>query len=262
MGFLIDHPRAIATYLTDRARYGLAEVEGPLDNEVLFMLDGVGGSQLAPLAVRRVLRTEDPAVGSVLFRWQTPVPCEIWTDLMWLRRNRLKGIALARKILAFRRARPQVALHLIAFSGGVGITLFACEHLRGRGQVQTLIIACPAVSPDYNLSRALRSVRRCYALVSHRDRLILGAGTRVFGTTDRRFQPGAGLVGFRMPSPLNAADTEAYGRLGVIRWTPKLKDLGHYGGHMGWTRVPFLRAHLLPLMRGEPELPVEPAIGA
>jgi len=259
MGFLIDHPKAIATYLSDRARYGLAEVEGPLDNEVLFVLDGVGGFQLAPLAVRRAVRMEDPSVGSVLFRWQTPVPGEIWTDLMWLRRNRFMGLVLARKILAFRRARPRVALHLIAFSGGVGIALFAGEHLRARGQLQTLIIACPAVSPDYNLARALRSVRRCYALVSHRDRLILGAGTRVFGTTDRRFEPGAGQVGFRIPSAMDAEDTEAYRRLEVIQWTPTLRAVGHYGGHMGWARVPFLRAHLLPLMRGEPELPVEPA---
>ncbi len=257
MGLITSYPSAMATYLVDRVRYGLAETEGPLDREVVFVLDGVGGSQAAPLAVRRSLKTEGSDVGSILFRWQTPVPGDFLRHLMCLRRNRLMGLKLARRILEFRRSHPQTTLHVVAFSGGVGIAVFACEQLAGRGDLETLVMVCPAMSPDYNLACALRSVMRCYALVSHRDRLILGMGTRLFGTTDRQFQAAAGQVGFRIPEDVTSEEIDAYSRLRLIRWTPKLKPLGHYGGHMGWARMPFLRRHLLPMLHGKPVLPVE-----
>lgn len=257
LGSIIDNSTAVATCVGDRLRYGLAETEGPLDREVVFVLDGVGGFQLAPLALRRALRTPESAVGSVLFRWQTAVPGEFLTDLMQLRRNRLMGLQLARRILAFRRCHPQTVLHLVAFSGGVGVAVFACEWLRGRGGLETFIMACPALSPEYNLAPALRSVVRSYALVSHRDWLILGIGTRVLGTMDRRFSRAAGYVGFRIPTNITSDQIGRYNRLRFIRWTPALKAVGHHGGHFAWARPPFLREHLLPLLRGKPKLAAE-----
>jgi pimeloyl-ACP methyl ester carboxylesterase len=200
---------------------------------------------------------EHSTIGTILFRWQTPVPFEVLTDLMWLRRNRLMGLKLARRILQFRRSHPRTALHLIAFSGGAAIAVFACERLRGRGRLETLALICPAMSPDYNLAPALRSVTRCYALISQRDRLILGIGTRLFGTTDRKFSAGAGKVGFRIPAGAASEEIRTYDRLRLIRWTPSLKALDHHGGHMGWGQVPLLRRHLPALLRGEPKLAVE-----
>ena len=58
----------------------------------------------------------------------------------------------------------------------------------------------PALSPTYDLSRALRAVRREMVVFwSPLDVIILGAGTRVFGTIDRVKTASAGLVGFRVP---------------------------------------------------------------
>jgi hypothetical protein len=118
-----------------------------------------------------------------------------------------------------------------------------------------LVLACPAISPRYNLCQALHNVQRCYALVSARDRWILGLGTTVFGTTDRAFSSSAGRLGFRRPAGLSSADTAAYDRLREVRWSPELRAFGHSGGHTGWAKPTFLRAHLLPLLRGEPLLP-------
>lgn len=247
--------------MSERMRYGVGEVVGPVDREVVFLLDGVGGLQAGPLLARRALRERGEAIGSVLFRWQWGLTGEIWTDLMWLKRNRVMGGQLARRLLAFRRANPNTVVHILAISGGAGIAVFACEALRGRGRIETLVLPCPALSPTYNLGPALRSVKRCYALVSSRDTVLLGLGTRIFGTTDRVFTAAAGQVGFQMPDGIDEEDARAYQRLREIRWSPQLREVRHNGGHIGWSALPFLREHLPEILRGNPRLPTY-AIGA
>lgn len=263
MGVLADRARVITTYLSERARYGMPEASGPLGREVLFLLDGVGGLQAGPLMVRRALRNSDAStLGTILFTWQYGVPGEIWTDLMWVRRNRLMGAKLARRLLAFRRTHPEARIHVVAFSGGAGVAVFACERLRGRRLMETLVLACPALSPAYNLGPALQAVGRCYALVSHRDTWILGFGTVIFGTVDRRFSPAAGQLGFRTPTGISTEDARAYERLREIRWSPALRRVGHHGGHTGWAGTAFLQRYLPEMLRGEVSLPlhrVQPA---
>ena len=128
--------------------------------------------------------------------------------------------------------------------------------LRGRRLLDTLILAGPAISPEYNMGPALRAVQRCYALISPRDTWILGLGTRIFGTIDRRYGPAAGQIGFRIPANIPPEDREAYRRLREIPWSPTLRKLEHHGGHTSWASVAFLRRHLADILRGEPLLPV------
>lgn len=254
MGVLFDRLGVLANYGAELVRHGAPESTGPLHREVIFLVDGVGGFQAMALLVRRVLRDNGDQTGTILFKWQFGLPGEIWTDLCWLRRNQWMGRRLARRILAFRREHPDTVIHMMAFSGGTGIAVFACEQLAGRGAIETLILPCPALSSTYDLAPALRSVRRCYALVSSRDRFILGLGTRVFGTTDRKFAAAAGCRGFRIPRDPTDEQLRLYGRMREIRWTPALKLDGHYGGHSSWAGVTFLKRHLRGLLVGEPEL--------
>ncbi len=260
MGFLTTRISVVSTYLVERVRNGVPQCVGSPDREVLVMLDGVGGFQFAPLLVRRALREEGSSLATILFDWQFGLPGEIWSDLCWHRRNRFMGRQLARKLLTLRRAHPGTTIHVVAFSGGAGIAVFACEALAGRKIIDTLVLPCPALSPDYNLGPALGAVERCYALVSSRDKWILGLGTRIFGTTDRRFVDSAGRVGFRPPAELSDPDRRAYERLHEIHWTPSFKQEGHQGGHTAWAAVGFLRKHLLPILRGEPLLPAHKVI--
>lgn len=255
MGILVDRVKVITAYVDERVRRGLPEVVGPVDREVLFLVDGVGGLQAGPLMARRALRQEEYPFGTFLYKWQFGLTGEIWTDLMWLRRNRVMGARLARKLLAFRRTHPETRIHLLAFSGGAGIAVFACERLRGRTPIDMLILAGPAISPDYNMAAALRAVKRCYALISPRDTWILGVGTRIFGTVDRCFGPAAGQVGFRIPRGIPHEDRQVYQRLREIPWSPVLRKLEHHGGHTSWASVAFLRRHLLAMLQGEPLLP-------
>lgn len=260
MGFLTTRITAVAGYLSERLTHGIPEQSGAPHGEVLFIVDGVGGFQFAPALVRRALRQAGSSLCTILFDWQFGLTGEIWTDLMWLRRNRVMGAKFARKLLAFRRRHPDIRIHLLAASGGAGIAVFACEALRGRSLIENLVLACPALSPEYNLAPALRAVRRCYAMVSEKDRFILGLGTTIFGTTDRRFCSAAGRVGFRLSPGASDADREWYRRLYHIRWTPDLRRDGHPGSHTSWASVRFVRRHLLPILKGEPLLPAQPII--
>lgn len=252
MGVLVDRVSVVATCLTERFRQGLPEVVGPTDREVVFILDGVGGFQWVPLLVRNIFREQSVAIGSIAYVWQFGLPGEIWTDLMWQRRNRVMAAKLARKILAFRRGHPNTRIHLFGFSGGTGIAVFACEALRGRPVIDTLLLAAPALSPDYNLASALKAVTRCYALTSPRDRIVLGAGTRVFGTMDRRFVSAAGRHGFQMPKGTGPDGRGAYEKLVQLTWSKALGGEGHHGGHTGAVTPAFLERHLVPLLRGRP----------
>ena len=254
MAPLLTRADVIAKYIVDRFRYGVPEVLGSVDREVLFLVDGVGRFQAGALMTRRALREMNSDIGTILYDWQTPIIGEVLSDLMWYRRNRLMGARLGRKLLTFRRRHPEARIHILAFSGGAGIAIFGLEALRRRRLIETLILACPAMSSAYNFAPALRTVRRCYALASHRDRVILGLGTRIFGTTDRKHESAGGRVGFRIPPDAADEDVETYARMKEIRWTPALKKLGHPGGHTGWASAKLLRLHLLPLLNGRPDL--------
>lgn len=256
MGAFTDRARIFGAYFAELRQHGRPTVQGPLDREVLFIVDGVGGFQAAGLAVRRALRLAECDIGTVFFRWQTRFYADILSDLMRLKRNRVMGALLARKLLAFRREHPTTRIHMMAYSGGAGIAVFALEHLIGRSPVESLVLTCPALSPTYNLGPALRAVGRAYALVSSNDRLILGLGTRLFGTTDRVFTAAGGRLGFRLPKGATEEDTNAYSRLREFRWSADYLRLGHHGTHSGWASVPFLREHLPSLLRGEPRLPM------
>ena len=256
MGFLGNRTSAVAQYVSEVARYGLPEFTGPLDREVIFVLCGVGRSHFTGAVLRRALRREGTTdVGTVLYDWQFGLPGEIWTDLMWLRRNRVMGARLARRIIAFHRAHPGARIHVLAHSGGAGVAVFALESLHGRPLVETLVLSAPALRPTYNLAPALRTVRRAYGLVSPRDRFLLGIGTRIFGTTDRAFTAAAGYRGFRIPPNLTSEEDMLYSRFREIRWSPSFKQDGHHGGHTGWCDTTWLAKHVLPILRGETTLP-------
>ncbi len=256
MNFITERIFLITRSLGEFMRHGLPEFNGPLDKEALFVVDGVGGFQFGVAAVRKVFREDNIPMGTVFYKWQYGMVGEVWTDLVWLRRNKVMGAKLARKILTFRRSHPDTTIHLLAISGGAGIAVFACEYLQRRGLIDTFILAGAAMSPQYNLAPALRAVNRCYATTSEKDKWILGVGTRLFGTTDRQRVSAGGMVGFKLPENITEEDRQAYERFGEIRWEPSWARDGHLGGHTSWVMSEFVRSHLVPILRGEPRFPV------
>lgn len=255
MSYIVDRISLITRGVAERLQYGLKETTGETDKEVLFIVDGVGGFQFGLSAARKVFRDEQIPIGTVFYKWQFGLVGEIWTDLMWYKRNRKMAEKLAHKITDFHHEHPETIIHLWSISGGAGIAIFACELLEQQ-IIDTLILACPAMSPQYNLAPAMRNANRCYALTSSNDYCILGVGTRIFGTTDRRFTRAAGMVGFQLPEDLSDEDINVYERFREIRWEPSWQKEGHHGGHLTWVTDHFIRGHLVPILRGEPHFEV------
>jgi hypothetical protein len=119
------------------------------------------------------------------------------------------------------------------------------EQLPADVMVDSWLMVAPALSPGYDLSAALRHVRgRAYAINSQGD-IVLGQGTRVFGTIDGVKSDAAGRVGF-----VRAANADAgqYEKLVQVNYDPAWLKLGNAGDHIGPMNTRFAREVLAPLL--------------
>jgi len=164
-------------------------------------------------------------------------------------KNRRQAQLVADAIAARRRENPNGRILLTAHSGGAGILIWALEKLPEDVQVDEVVLLAPALSPEYDLSTALSHVRgRLYAFTSQHDGVVLGAGTRAFGTIDGVHGDAAGRVGFRMP---DGADEEQYEKLVPMPYDPKWIKAGNIGDHIGPMSRKFARKVLAPLVARE-----------
>ncbi len=104
---------------------------------------------------------------------------------------------LVERIRGFKATSPEARVILTSHSGGAAIAIRAAELLDvGENIVEQVWLLAPALSPDYDFGPALERVPRIVAFSSPHDGLILGAGTSLFGTSDRYFGDAGGRVGF------------------------------------------------------------------
>lgn len=162
-------------------------------------------------------------------------------------RNQDEAQFVADKIEARYRADPRARIYLIGHSGGAGVAVWALERLPEDVQVESLLMLAPALSPQYDLSPALRHVRtRAHAFTSTGDGIVLGAGTRMFGTIDRVKIDAAGRIGFATPDA--PADPEQYDKLVAWPYDPDWMRYGNVGDHIGAMTRSFAREVLAPLL--------------
>ena len=168
--------------------------------------------------------------------------------LLARKRNRAEAKRVADLIERRAREHPGDRIVLTAHSGGAGILLWALEGLPKDVTVDTVLLIAPAVSPDYDLTEALGHVRgKVYALSSPLD-IVLGPGTRAFGTIDGVNCDAAGRCGF---TPPDGADEEQYEKLVQMPYDPKWMRLGNLGDHIGPMGRRFAQEVLAPLVVGE-----------
>jgi pimeloyl-ACP methyl ester carboxylesterase len=169
-----------------------------------------------------------------------------------VKRNRAQAEHVAGMIVERRRTHPDERFILVGHSGGTGIGAWALEQLPEGVSIDTFVLLAPALSPGYDLSRALARVNgRAYAFTSPHDSAVLGAGTRLFGTIDRVYVAAAGNVGFDVPE---SADAVQYGKLVEMPYRTEWMKQGNIGDHIGVMMRPFARDVLAPLLRSG-ELP-------
>ncbi len=194
----------------------------------------------------------DGLVGAVpgavqIFYWGIPFPEGYIPNLIWLRRNRAKAAELARIIQCYQDQYPGRPVHIVANSGGAGPAIFAVEMLPPDRGIDGLVFLGGAISSTYDLRPALRRLHKgIYNFYSPRDWIVLGIGTCLFGTSDRKPQVSCGFVGFQPPAKL--CDTEnLYAKVHQDIWRPALvDDCNHWGTHGFSASTQYIRRYVAP----------------
>lgn len=191
------------------------------------------------------LREAGLAYDIEIIEWGSHFPGAL-DNLMNLPKNEKRAADIAEKIAAYRAERPNVPVTLVGYSGGGGLAVLTAEALPDDVRLERLILIAAAVSPRYDLAHALSHTDRGIVnLYSERDVLILGAGTWLFGTIDRKHTKSAGLIGFRDEED-RLIETD---RIKQVGWQAEWQELGHYGNHTSWLSGNWSREILAPLIR-------------
>jgi hypothetical protein len=245
--------RAYGAPLGGRAGLPAVDVEARAQNGLVLVADGVGGFDMCGIALRYVLGAEKLPYAVELFPWGHGFG-RWFADLTNVANRDEKARLMAESVQRYKAERPLDPVFLVAKSGGSGVVVKALELL-GEQQVERVVMLAPALSPAYDLSCALRAVRRELVVFwSPLDVVILGAGTKFFGTADRIRTVGAGLVGFRLPGTQGGRHENKdarYEKLRQIRWQARMAATGYLGGHFGTDSPLFLRKYVVPLLRVE-----------
>jgi hypothetical protein len=240
--------RALLRGLFSRIHGDPIEVDESAARALVVVADGVGGFALCSTSLRHLVgragsgpaestRVETLDWGHGLWRW--------YADLTRVDRHAEQAARLAERVASWNRTSGGRPAALVGKSGGAGIVVKALEQCV-PGSVENVVLLAPALSPGYDLAPALRAVRgEMVVFWSPLDLIILGLGTSIFGTIDRKRTPSAGLLGFRVP---REGTNGSYARLRQIRWRPSMIGLGYLGGHIGPDLPGFLRVHVLPIV--------------
>ncbi len=166
----------------------------------------------------------------------------------WLALPALKDAKLmqreAKKISEFiveqQHTFPDRPIYLLGCSAGGHLALRALELLPAGASVEAVGLISPAVDCHRNLTPVLDKFRsRLVLTYSLADWLVLGLGTWLFGTADRKHAVSAGMVGFK-----NASDD----RIIQIPWRPGMIFSGRLGGHPTAEPPKFIAKYLAPAM--------------
>ncbi len=170
------------------------------------------------------------------------------------KRNQQEARKVADYIAERVHAHPGMRVTLCGHSGGTGIAIWALEKLPDDVKIDNVILLASALSPGYDLSRALTHVRgKCFSFCSENDVLVLGTGTRMLGTIDGKKSDAAGHVGFTFPQ---GADAPEYDKLIQKPYDKSWMQYRNLGDHMGCMMRPFARAIVAPLIVIPNKLPV------
>jgi pimeloyl-ACP methyl ester carboxylesterase len=221
-----------------RLRYGdPAPVTPGPGSGLVIVADGVGGLDLCAMGLMYLMGSSGGPHQVRIHRWGHGFGR--WhADLTDVANHQAQADALAAEIQAWRDEHPGSPTFLVGKSGGTGVVVRALERLEPAA-VEAAVLIAPAISPDYDLSKALEGVsREMVVFWSPYDAVVLGLGTRIFGTFDRVRSASAGLVGFRGRWP----------KLRQVRWRPAMMATGYFGGHVGPDSPAFLKRYVVPLL--------------
>ncbi len=221
-----------------------APTPAELERGAVWVFPGIEGDVVWLRDAYRAFRDAGVSRAIYIFDWERATGG--LSNLVDYPGNRARAAATAERIAAYMRQHPQAVVDFVAYSGGAGIAVFTAEALPDDVRIRNIVIAQGALSPSYDLGPAL--ARMSGRMINHyceSDWWVLGAGTTVWGTMDRKHTSAAGRVGFDPNAAL--PDWATSDRLVQQRWElDDLMDTGHVGGHIGMLGYAWNKAHVAP----------------
>lgn len=219
-------------------------VPAPILSPWLLHLPGIGGKRSIDLAMTRGFKQGG---------FNGEIEIYDWTEndtglhaLLAYDRNKKEAELIARKITERFDKDPQSPIYLTCHSGGGGLAVWALEDLPARVKITKLIMMSPALSPKYDLTKALEHVSgKAYVFSSMEDKLVLGTGCLLMGTIDGVKTEAAGKVGFVRP---DTADAGQYAKLVPMPYNPQWVQFDDFGNHVGGMTRLFAESVLAPLV--------------
>ena len=190
----------------------------------------------------------------VYWRWHAAwrgwlvLPAIMDADLLERQAARLAAFIVRR-----RRRRPEAPIYVVGYSCGGYVAIRALELLPAEIAVDGAALLAAAMDPKRDLERARSRLAGPLVVVSSvLDWLIVGLGTLVFGTGDRRHTPSLGMIGRRRAEDQADSRQGAMGPIVEIRWKPSLIGAGNFGGHFSASAARFIHRRVAPavLRRG------------
>jgi hypothetical protein len=213
-------------------------------------LNGIGGERVIDHTLITGLQNAGFEADYQIYDWTGGE-----TGIVALQRHDLHPLE-ARKvadlIIKQHAANPATPIILSCHSGGTAIVTWALELLPDDVKVESIFMFAPALSPQYDLTKALRHVnQKLYVFSSPHDFVVLGTGTKMFGTMDGVRCEAAGLKGFVQPK---TADAEQYRKLipqpYQRSWAMKYSN---FGSHICGMRTRFVQDYVAKiLLTGKP----------
>jgi hypothetical protein len=223
-----------------------APATAPAPKPYVLHLPGVSGTSIVDYTLRDGLRAGGFDGPFEIYDWTCHDPGI--PALHARARNEEQAQVVAEMLTKQYRAHPDQPIYVTCHSGGSGPATWALERLPADVKVACFVMLAPALSPTYDLSKALARVSGpAYCFYSERDDMVLGTGTKLFGTIDGERVEAAGRVGFQKPP---GADDMAYAKLIHRPYESAWSRYGHIGGHIGCMGTPFVEAIVAPLMLG------------
>lgn len=237
-------------------------IESPerLDQGYVLVLPGVEGQSYLNENIARGLENGQVPYAIEVYDWTTGSVALLPITLRGLERNRGEAAKIAAKIMAYQDAHPGQPVHIVGHSGGGGLAVLALEALPPEHAVTSIILLAPALSPDYDLCRAIRRTQLgIWNFFSPYDRGFLAVGTFVMGTLDGKHTASAGQRGFVLPRGLDAQRRQLYLRVHQFQFDSQMAEDGHNGGHTGWAQRSFVATHIAALINRQRSPQSQPA---